>query len=153
MLCHARWPGKLLALQMVRGRHRRCESVSHAIAGANRRTEVTIKSVAESSLSRSSFIRLTGFRSRKAGHQILFRSRRTYREAGGHEAKNGLLMRRDIHSLFDGGYVTVTPENRFEVSRRIKEEFDNGRHFYELHGRSISLPTDEDARPDPAFLQ
>ncbi|XDA97032.1 HNH endonuclease [Sulfitobacter sp. LCG007] len=78
---------------------------------------------------------------------------RPYGEGGGHEAKNGLLLRRDIHSLFDGGYVTVTPENRFEVSRRIREEFDNGRHYYELHGRSISLPTDEGARPDPAFLQ
>lgn len=78
---------------------------------------------------------------------------RPYGEGGGHEAKNGLLLRRDIHSLFDGGYVTVTPENRFEVSRRIREEFDNGRHDYELHGRSISLPTDEGARPDPAFLQ
>ena len=78
---------------------------------------------------------------------------RPYGEGGGHEAQNGLLLRRDIHSLFDGGYVTVTPENRFEVSRRIREEFDNGRHYYELHGRSISLPTDEGARPDPAFLQ
>ena len=78
---------------------------------------------------------------------------RPYGEGGGHEAQNGLLLRRDIHSLFDGGYMTVTPGNRFEVSRRIREEFDNGRHYYELHGRSISLPTDEGARPDPAFLQ
>ena len=72
---------------------------------------------------------------------------------GGHEAKNGLLLRRDVHSLFDSGYVTVPPENRFEVSRRIREEFDNGRHYYELHGRSISLPTDESARPDLAVLR
>lgn len=78
---------------------------------------------------------------------------RPYGEGGGHEAKNGLLLRRDIHSLFDGGYVTVTPENRFEVSRRIRDEFDNGRHYYDLHGRSISLPADEGAHPDPAFLR
>jgi len=78
---------------------------------------------------------------------------RPYGDGGEHEAKNGLLLRRDIHSLFDSGYVTVTPENHFEVSRRIREEFDNGRHYYELHGRSISLPADEGARPDPAFLR
>ncbi len=51
-------------------------------------------------------------------------------------SRNGLLLRRDIHSLFDRGYVTVTPELRFEVSRRIKEEFENGRDYYALHGRS-----------------
>jgi hypothetical protein len=26
------------------------------------------------------------------------------------------------HGLFDRGYVTVTPRNRFEVSKRIREE-------------------------------
>jgi len=49
-------------------------------------------------------------------------------------------MRRDLHSLFDAGYVTITPGMRLEVSRRSKEEFDNGRQYYELHGREIALP-------------
>ena len=57
--------------------------------------------------------------------------------AATHEARNGLLLRRDIHSLFDAGYVTVTPDLQFEVSRRIKEEFENGRHYYALHGHKI----------------
>src|SRR5258706_5120751 len=51
---------------------------------------------------------------------------RPYGDGGTHEARNGLLLRRDIHSLFDAGYVTVTPDLRFEVSRRIREEFENG---------------------------
>jgi len=76
-----------------------------------------------------------------------------YAEGGSHEARNGLLLRRDIHSLFDAGYVTVTPDLQFEVSRRIKEEFDNGRHYYELHGRSISTPADMTRRPDPQALR
>jgi len=42
---------------------------------------------------------------------------RPYADGGEHEACNGLLLRRDIHSLFDAGYVTVTPDYRFEVSR------------------------------------
>ena len=53
---------------------------------------------------------------------------------------NGILLRRDIHSLFDAGYVTITPEHRFQVSRRIREEFENGRDYYALDGRPIAVP-------------
>jgi len=77
---------------------------------------------------------------------------RPYGDGGAHEAQNGLLLRRDIHSLFDAGYVTVTPDLRFEVSRRIKEEFDNGRHYYELHGHKIDAPSDVGRRPDTKAL-
>ena len=77
---------------------------------------------------------------------------RPYGEGGVHEAQNGLLLRRDIHSLFDAGYVTVTPDLDFEVSRRIKEEFDNGRHYYALHGQKISAPHEAAQRPDADAL-
>jgi putative restriction endonuclease len=77
---------------------------------------------------------------------------RPYGDGGEHEATNGLLLRRDIHSLFDAGYVTVTPDLRFEVSRRIKEEFDNGRHYYALHGQTIVPPLDRHQRPERAAL-
>jgi len=77
---------------------------------------------------------------------------RPYGDGGAHEASNGLLLRRDIHSLFDAGYVTVTPDLRFEVSRRIREEFDNGKHYYALHGNTIELPADLSQRPDPHAL-
>jgi putative restriction endonuclease len=78
---------------------------------------------------------------------------RPYGEGGEHDARNGLLLRRDIHSLFDAGYVTVTPDARFEVSRRIKEEFENGRHYYELHGKPIFAPVDVRRQPDPGALR
>jgi putative restriction endonuclease len=78
---------------------------------------------------------------------------RPYGDGGEHEARNGLLLRRDIHSLFDAGYVTVTPDLRFEVSRRIKEEFENGRHYYELHGNPIFAPADALRRADPDALR
>ena len=77
---------------------------------------------------------------------------RPYGEGGTHEAQNGLLLRRDIHSLFDAGYVTVTPNLNFEVSRRIKEKFQNGRHYRALHGQRISTPHDASQRPDPDAL-
>ena len=77
---------------------------------------------------------------------------RPYGDGGEHEARNGLLLRRDIHSLFDAGYVTVTPDRHFEVSRRIKDEFDNGRHYYALHGQPISVPDAVIQGPDPVAL-
>jgi putative restriction endonuclease len=77
---------------------------------------------------------------------------RPYGDGGTHEAKNGLLLRRDIHSLFDAGYVTVTPDLRFEVSRRIREEFENGRHYYAMHGQKIEPPREPHQPPDPSAL-
>lgn len=78
---------------------------------------------------------------------------RPYGDGGEHEARNGLLLRRDIHSLFDAGYVTVTADLRFEVSRRIKEEYENGRHYYALHGQPIFTPEETLRRPDPEALR
>jgi len=65
---------------------------------------------------------------------------RDYRDVQEHSLTNGILFRADIHKLFDAGYVTVTPDHHFEVSRRIKEEFENGRDYYALHGSAIRLP-------------
>lgn len=76
-----------------------------------------------------------------------------YGQGGEHEIKNGILMRRDIHSLFDLGYVTVTPELVFEVSRRIKEEFENGRDYYRMHGAPVAAPLRSELRPDGQLLR
>ena len=77
---------------------------------------------------------------------------RPYSEGGEHSVVNGLLLRRDIHCLFDLGYVTVTPEHIFEVSPRIREEFENGRDYYAMHGRELLLPRRNELRPEGAAL-
>lgn len=77
---------------------------------------------------------------------------RPFALGGEHEASNGLLLRRDIHSLFDAGYVTVTPDLRFEVSGRIREEFENGRQYYALHGQQVAVPAKPDWRPSVSSL-
>jgi hypothetical protein len=46
-----------------------------------------------------------------------------YAQQGPHEVKNGLLLRQDIHTLFDRGYLTITNDYHIEVSRRIKEDY------------------------------
>jgi putative restriction endonuclease len=54
-------------------------------------------------------------------------------------SNNGILFRADIHKLLDSGYVTVAPGHHFEVSRRIKEELENGRDDHKLNGTTIRL--------------
>jgi putative restriction endonuclease len=77
---------------------------------------------------------------------------RPFAEGGEHSVANGLLLRRDIHCLFDLGYVTVTPSHIFEVSPRIREEFENGRDYYRLQGNPLILPTQIKLRPDASAL-
>jgi len=72
---------------------------------------------------------------------------------GTHDVSNGLLFRSDIHRLFDRGYVTVTPALRFEVSRRLKQDFENGRSYYPLHGSMVRVPRASIERPSPELLQ
>ena len=78
---------------------------------------------------------------------------RPYAEGGDHAVTNGLLVRRDVHSLFDRGYVTVSPDYRIEISRRIKEDFDNGQQYYQLHGAPINLPDQPVLRPGRDALE
>ena len=66
---------------------------------------------------------------------------------GTHRLDNGLLLRSDVHALFDRGYVTVTPNYTFMASKRLRSDFDNGEHYLQLSGRKILLPPDERDRP------
>jgi putative restriction endonuclease len=77
---------------------------------------------------------------------------RPFAAGGPNEVSNGLLLRTDVHRLFDLGYVTVSDDGRFEVGRRLREEFENGRDYYSMHGRSIFRPTDSRYRPEKEAL-
>jgi putative restriction endonuclease len=73
---------------------------------------------------------------------------------GPHRVSNGLLLRSDLHTLFDRGYVTVTPDLRIHVSKRIREEFENGRDYYAHQGKSLRvLPGSSNEHPASEFLR
>lgn len=76
-----------------------------------------------------------------------------YAEGGEHDICNGLLLRSDIHKLFDCGYVTVTTGYHFEVSSRLKADYSNGKSYYGLHGHQINLPSNPSLMPDKTKLQ
>jgi len=72
---------------------------------------------------------------------------------GPHRIENGLLLRSDLHILFDQGYLTVTPDDHVLVSKRIRQEFENGREYYALDGKKLYvLPEKIQDRPSPDFL-
>jgi putative restriction endonuclease len=78
---------------------------------------------------------------------------RPYAQQGPHALSNGILLRSDIHKLFDTGYVTITPELKVEVSSRIRQEFENGREYYQYHGKElVFLPSRAEDRPGPEFI-
>jgi len=64
-----------------------------------------------------------------------------------------MLLRSDLHTLLDRGYLTVTPELRLEVSHRIRDDFHNGRHYYALYGERVREPAVPGLRPAEAFLR
>ncbi|HXH05340.1 MAG TPA: HNH endonuclease [Vicinamibacterales bacterium] len=74
--------------------------------------------------------------------------------AGGeHRVDNGLLLRSDIHILFDRGYVTVTPDYRFRVSQRLRRDWQNGRVYYQLQGTELLVPGRSEHRPSRSELE
>jgi putative restriction endonuclease len=77
-----------------------------------------------------------------------------YASQGPHQVRNGLLLRSDLHKLFDVGYLTVTPAFRLEVSPRLREEWHNGREYYAHHGEELKfIPADPMDRPNAEFLR
>lgn len=74
-----------------------------------------------------------------------------YAAEGPHSVNNGLLLKSDFHTLFDSGYITVDDDYRIDVSRRLHEDYGNGRDYYKYHGqkllvlpeKTIDLPSKE----------
>ena len=77
---------------------------------------------------------------------------RPYAEGGDHDPSNGLLLRQDVHTLFDRGYLTISPDFHVEVSRRLRDEFDNGKEYYAMQGKPILLPDNPIFKPSPEQL-
>ncbi len=62
--------------------------------------------------------------------------------SGPHEVYNGILLRSDFHRLMDTGYITITPEYRVEVSKKLKEDYENGKSYYPYHGKPLLILPD-----------
>ncbi len=74
-------------------------------------------------------------------------------DGGEHRLDNGLLLRSDVHVMFDRGYLGVDPSHRLLVSARLREDFGNGEEFYSRSGAQISVPVRPHDRPHREFLE
>ena len=76
-----------------------------------------------------------------------------YGQGGEHVVSNGLLLRSDLHRLFDRGYITVTPSLRVEVSRRLRVDYENGRTYYPMQGQRLKVPRAQMEMPAAQYLE
>ncbi len=76
-----------------------------------------------------------------------------YGEGGLHTKSNGILLRKDIHSVFDAGYVTINEDFKFSVSKKVKEVFNNGEEYLRLHGKELRRPERKADWPDVDLLR
>lgn len=77
-----------------------------------------------------------------------------YSQDGTHETNNGLLLRKDLHTLFDRGYITVTEDLHIEVSKRIKQDYGNGKEYYAFQAKElIAMPDNAQEKPSIQFLR
>lgn len=77
---------------------------------------------------------------------------RPFSDGGDHSIQNGLLLRRDIHSVFDAGFATIDENRRFVVSSKVATTFNNGNEYRRLHGQLLRDPVNPDWRPSEDFL-
>ena len=73
-------------------------------------------------------------------------------DGGIHRSDNGLLLRSDIHTLFDRGYIGIDPKLRLIVSPRLRDEFGNGDALYAMAGSEIARPDRRRDEPNREFL-
>lgn len=77
-----------------------------------------------------------------------------YSNEGPHSINNGLLLKSDFHILFDKGYITIDKDYRIDVSRRLHEDYGNGKDYYKYHGEKLKiLPEKTIQLPSKEYLE
>jgi putative restriction endonuclease len=74
---------------------------------------------------------------------------RPYRGTHTNETRNGILLRADIHSLFDYGIIGVDPESM----KIVLNQSARGSKYAKLHDQLLRLPDDTTRHPDRELLQ
>lgn len=77
-----------------------------------------------------------------------------YAQDGPHQVSNGLLLKSDFHTLYDDGYITVDTDYRVNVSKRLHEDYGNGKDYYKYDGQELLLlPDNKIELPSKEFLE
>lgn len=71
-----------------------------------------------------------------------------YKGLQSNEVRNGLILRKDVHRLFDLHLLALEDDGTISVSPEVTEPI-----YRDLDGRKAQFPSDPTSRPDPAVLQ
>lgn len=75
-------------------------------------------------------------------------------EKGPYKISNGILLKSDFHTLYDEGYITITTDFRVDVSKRLHDDYGNGKDYYKYHGQHmLILPDSIEQRPSREYLE
>ncbi|PZS90125.1 hypothetical protein A7X83_11335 [Stenotrophomonas maltophilia] len=77
----------------------------------------------------------------EAAHIVPYRGEHT------HRVDNGLLLRSDLHTLFDLGLLWITQDHKVAISPSLK-----GTDYEPLDGQALRLPVSKEHWPNPAHL-
>lgn len=71
-------------------------------------------------------------------------------DGGLHAVSNALLLRSDVHALYDRGYLGIDADLRLRVSPELRSHGWNGVEFYEREtaGFRIAVPEAPNLQPD-----
>lgn len=76
-----------------------------------------------------------------------------YSKLGPNLTRNGVLLRSDMHILFDKGYLSIDTDFNVLVSQRLKEEYENGREYYAYHGKQLqNIPQNPIDQPSKDYI-
>ncbi|MEE2042265.1 HNH endonuclease [Nocardiopsis tropica] len=73
-------------------------------------------------------------------------------QGGLHRLDNGMLLRSDVHTLFDLGYIGISPKMQVRVSPRLHKDFPDTEEYAELADKAVFLPREKTDRPAPDAL-
>lgn len=78
----------------------------------------------------------------EAAHILCYRGTHT------NHVRNGILLRADIHALFDAGLISIASNYRITVSPVL-----SGTEYFRFQAKQIRLPLDRSCWPDPGALE
>ncbi len=72
-----------------------------------------------------------------------------YKAPASDNLRNGLLIRRDIHALFDKHLIAIHPDT---LAIHVAKVARKTAGYADLHGTKLQLPVDSSHQPDPGAL-
>jgi hypothetical protein len=73
---------------------------------------------------------------------------RDYSGEESNNVRNGILLRIDIHRLFDKGLITIDQDYTLILSEKLENSY-----YREYNGKKINLPNDKDVYPDKKAIK